>query len=301
MFISNESKIFSSCILFHQDSIQSQFGNILRDAFDGASGEVQFLKNLADKFDGGNAISLPSHTQLEVKTWAKLIHQRPYVETNGVRGPELGDLLVSVRYELSGNVVDEKSIIYQVKVEKTQNSGLWTIAHNQLHLLTEWPEFNLMGSKLAHNTSPLTKEASSYLLLRKPQPAKPDAISIHPSSPWVQMLGGANQNYGLTASAIDLTAVVDSVQDDGVSAYKPTRSTKDHSTVSQKSIENHSTFDWWAFTEHMAFQRGESHEQNPNFKTLIEEVFSFVGSQPAGTDFSHGYFCAIKIVVKKKQ
>lgn len=301
MFISNESKIFSSCVLFQQDSIHSQFGKILRDALTGASGEVQFLKNLADNFARGNAISLPSHTQLQVDTWAKMIHQRPYVEMNGVRGPELGDLLVSVRYELSGNEVDEKSIIYQVKVEKTQNSSVWSIAHNQLHLLTEWPQFNLVGNKVGHNISPFTKESSSYLLLRKPKPETPNPISTHPVSDLMHVLNGAEQNYGLAVSAIDLAAVVDSVRDEGVSAYKPTRLTTDHSPVTHESIKNHSAFDWRAFTEHMAFQRGESHGLNANFKAMIEEVFSFVGSQPKGTDFNHGYFCAITITVKKKQ
>jgi len=300
MFASNDSKVFSSCVLFHQSSIHEQFGTILRNAFTAADGEVKFLEELADTFSKGGAISLPPHSGLQVDTWAKMIHQRPYVDVGGVRVSELGDLLISVRYELGGGRTEEKSIIYQVKLETSQNNGVWSISHNQLNLLTDWPTFNLSGAATSHSIEPLTKEASSYLFLRKPVPAKANPISTHATSSLIHALGQADHNFGWTIPAIDLATIVDGVQDEGVSKFNGSRP-NGSSSASEQAVADHAGYDWRTFTEHVAFLRGESHDFNAPFADLIKEVFAFVGSTPNQRDYSHGYFCAITITVKRRQ
>ena len=279
--------------------ISSQFSKILGDALKNSDGEIGFLKLLTDKFNERVAISIPSHSGLKIESWAKMIHQRPYVDVNGVRETELGDLLISVRYEFSDKTPpEEKAIIYQVKLEKGQNTDLFLIANNQLKILTEWPAFNLSLNSKSYLIEPISKEASSYLLLRRPGPGTPKPISVQ-SAPFLsQLLGHQNQNYGVAVPAVDLVAIVDEVGDNGVNASSISRDNSKYSTASLQSVSNHSTNDWGFFTEHLCFQKGESFFNNQEFSELITDVFSFVGDKRKETDFSHGYFCAIQIIVK---
>lgn len=299
MFKELESKNFSTAILFHRDEVSEQFGAILEDSLEKSKGEVDFLTRLTDRFEGGAAIVLPVHTGLIVHTWAKMIHQRPYVSINGENGPELGDLLVSVRYELSGGVVEEKAIIYQVKLEGSQNSNSWKIAHNQLNLLTNWPQFTLSLNSKTYHIKPLSKEASSYFLLRKPTPLAPKPVSSRPRPTIDHVFGQVPSNYGHVVPAIDMAGIVDNVQDGGVLAFDTGRTDAGSSTATADSIVGHTKNDWSGFADHFAFLLGENLNSDPSFKELVEDTFSFVGSQPKTTDFSHGYFCCVRITVKR--
>lgn len=259
MFKSTQTKVMSSGVRLHAASLIAQLRDVLSSSLISAGKEEDFLENLWTNFSDPDLLKLPLNSGLAIQSFVKKIHERPKVYFNGVAGPELGDLLVSVRYEPKAPLpAEEKAILYQVKVEQSQNSAQWKIASNQLDLLSLWPEFNLAGSATIHATQALTKEAASYLLLRKPKPEHPDPLFGDVPSQVMQFLAGRpnDASYGAVMPASGLASLVDGVKDGDVHAFVYAVGKRPSESVALSGMSHLQQPDVAAFFEHLSFDRG---------------------------------------------
>ena len=240
MFMSQSSKEISTAVRVHSQQIKQGLFQAFEMSIVNCHNERQFLSALINQLNTFfNSLSIQGVLFSSRNT---PIHAKPIVNTQNGRC-ELGDLLVVIKYHLSTDLIEAKSIIYQIKLCKN-NSSVCYINQRQLSLLCDWPSFSFGGK--TYNITPSTLEFGSYML--EPRNVlkgnhlfkKYKCYGISPDATLVKKLG---------PTAIDIT-----------------------SPMYARGDANN-------YFSHLAFEIGE-HHCNQSVKDFIEALYRYIDLSP---------------------
>jgi hypothetical protein len=253
MFDYDRSKEMSTILESNYRAITSDLGTIFRESISGADREIVFLERLLTRLKiYFNELNIP---ELRLSAESRSIHQKPLVTTD-IGSCELGDLLVVIKYSPSFGIIEAKSIIYQIKLARHQNSRICHIDQRQLKLLCEWPLFTFGG--VTYNLAPKTIEFGSFMLEpRNPFPDTPGfgRFSCYGKCPKAMMVKVQQSPY-------------DSVNIDNLPYTRPDANN---------------------FFSHLAFEIGE-HHSNQQVEDMVKALYRFIGLDPDPPDEFKEYY-----------
>ena len=256
MFYSERAKQLGHTVRQHVGSFIPRLADAFAKSIIGEANEVRFFDNLLSEIPLA-LHQLQTHA-LDVRVRVARTHQKPRVDVPGPNGfsCELADLLVVVKYDLGGGMIERKSLFYQVKL-CDRGTTVCSIDQNQLTLLTAWPAFSFgrksNGGPITYQVEPRTLEFGSYMLMLR-APDRP----ILPSwwcYPWSHSCYGvspyARQVHSAGPLRVDIRGAI---------------------PYSQCAAE--------VFFRHLGFELGEHHDANAGAAALVSAIYRHLKLDP---------------------
>lgn len=274
MFLNFKTKVMASFLCRYITEIRKELINIFDNSIPGVCNELSFINNLTNKLN--NCFNNTKFPGVKFYCRVSKIHAKPIVELSSGRC-EIGDLLVVVKYKLSDESFEKKSIIYQIKLTQKNKPKVCIIDKVQLDLLCDWPQFSfgkdISGKPINYNIKPLTSEFGSFML--EPRNATKGSY-----------LWGTYKCYGKCPCALL------------VRLLGPTQVNIGKLPCARGDVDN--------FIAHLTFKIGE-HHSNQGVADFIDALYKYVGLSPdppgefdeySGTNREDGGFAVAEITVE---
>lgn len=269
MFNSKTAKYIGDAVRWNADVVRAALADVFQNAIINQQMEVNFFRKFLTEVK--NKLDNLQLSSINLSCKVKEIHQKPRVQVQSPRvfQCELADLLVVVKYAIGPNLIERKSVLYQVKL---CDSGTLRckIDPNQLELLSEWPvfEFGLLnsGGPCRYTVEPKTLEFGSYMLMER-APAKGRFV------PCRTYFCNINA-YGISPHALAVRRRGPTTVD--ISDFPYAANAAD------------------VFFSHIAFEVGEHHDFNAPVNDLVSALYRHLQLAPDPPDEFGGYTRSVR-------